>query len=96
MTVCDDLLKVELLHFTAGVLHPVHRSTHLAPCHAVLCPLPHDASVLQRGHTKYLLAPLTSDKVGDDSLGSPGLGVDAVHLDEVPLLIVWPVELRHM
>ena len=96
MAVCDDLLKVELLHFTAGVLHPVHRSKRLAPYHAVSCALPHEATVLQSGHAKYWRAPLTSGEVEEDSLGSPGLGVDAVHLDEVPLLIVWPVELRHM
>lgn len=41
MAVSNDLLEVELLHFTAGVLHPVHRSKRLATYHAVLYALPH-------------------------------------------------------
>jgi hypothetical protein len=94
VAVCDDLLKVELLHFTAGVLHPVRRSKQVAPYHAVLCALPHEVTVPQSGHAKYWRAALKSGEVEEDSLGSSGLGVDAVHLDEVPLLIVWPVELQ--
>lgn len=50
--------------------------------------------MLHAGHAKFWLAPHKSGEVEEDSLGSPGLGVDAVHLDKVPLLIVWPVELQ--